>query len=131
MYSPDFINRKEKPASKGREDIPVEVANKIQIELILKMTPESIKNLINSGHSELIYVIESTFAEKYLDKTNALDAFCADETNDPDVIQRLQSGEYTEEDLNLIVEHISKTNGGQTLFKDEAEVQEFIKQNLH
>lgn len=124
-----FVYGNESPAPPERYLVPIEVANPVQIALMKKFMPESVRHLIGGEN----YLVEEAYTDrirkKYLQKpNNGLHIFCADPDN-AQILEKLKSGTFSDDDFAYIAKYFEEKLG--KLFSDNEEEKAFLDQFLH
>lgn len=117
----------------GRELVPPEAALEAQKNLVmLYLTPERIIPYINfdDEYDPIMDALMFRYMDKYdSGDYNGFAEFC--EEADADLIERIVNQDLTPVDYLALKTALETHAGGTPFFKDEAEIDEFIKANTH
>jgi len=115
---------------KGREAIPIEKALAAQEDLIWYLTPPAILELIHvDRQGNLQEALTERYICKYVNDTlNGFADFCNQKSNDNAFIDRVNQGELTTDDFEMMKQFLEGHPQGSLFFKSQAEIGDFIAQ---
>lgn len=114
----------------GREVVPTEAALGVQKKLVAYMTPPEIQPYLTfETYNPVADEIMMRYMEKYvLSDFNGFAEYC-DEMADEEVMDRIITDSLADADLEAMREYIEERGG--PLFESKAEIEAFIKKNVH
>lgn len=115
---------------RGREAISVEKSLATQEDLIWYLTPPVILELIhNERQGNLLEALTERYMSKYVnDELNGFADFCDQQADNDAFIDRVNRGELTTEDFEMMKQFLESHPKGGSFFASPAEVENFISQ---